>query len=164
MRKIGIIFIIFILAFGIFQTAYAGADKAKAVIAEKGEIVTLSEQIKQNNETISTLRAQVKEVTASIKTKATKLSTENTVITQAKASDLKMAISIIASSKQSYKEAKADGLKQRLSDAKASRENKDFDKSKEMMGNVLEVQHVRIQALTDILNQLKTADQLLSNY
>lgn len=164
MKKIGIILIILIMAFGVFQTSYAGADKAKGVNAEKEEIVTLGEQIKQNNDTISTLRAQVKDVTTSIKTKATKLSAENTVMTQAEAADLKTAISIITSSKQSFKEAKADGLKQRISDAKAYRENKELDKAKDSMKNVLVVQENRIQALTDILNQLKTADQLLSNY
>ncbi|WP_312648328.1 hypothetical protein [Aminipila sp.] len=159
--KIICILCICILGISGIQTAYAGANHGKNDGNLKEEITILNEQVKQNNSDLKELRKQMNNITVSIQKKAHKLGSPKMVITQAKVADLKTAVSLVKSSKESIKAFKNDGLKEYISSGKTAREKKEFELAQESYNNAIVLQVQRKQTLNSIISQLNTVDQLL---
>ncbi|MHC1723800.1 MAG: hypothetical protein AB9836_11435 [Aminipila sp.] len=161
MKKIISIFCICIMILSTIQIAYAGVNNNKTDANIKEEISVLNKQIKQNNLELLDLKKQMNSITVSIQGKAHKLSSQKMVITQAKVADLKTAVSLVKSSKESIKAFKNDGLKDYISTGKTARANKEFEQAKESFNKAIALQDQRKQTLNSAISQLNTADQLL---
>lgn len=161
MKKIICILCICIMGISGFQTAYAGANHDKIDSDMKEEISVLNEQIKQNNSELIELKKQLNSVTVSIQKKTHKMSSKKIVITQAKVADLKTAVSLVKSSKESIKAFKNDGLKEYITSGRTARGKNEFELARENFNNAIALQVQRKETLNSIISQLNTVDQLL---
>lgn len=176
------------MIFSLYQIVYAGVDngkgdksiKSKQIVSEekeyqkglskgekreiKEEIILLNKQIKQNKQELLALRSNIRDVTISIQNKVYKLSSKKAVMTQAEVSDLQTVLSLVKNSKKGIKVFKIDGLKQYLIEGKTLRDNYELDKAKEHMDKSIELQEDRKQILNETIDNLNTAEQLLSQY